>query len=40
MNNLVATLHFLIYTERKAADGECKIQKNTLANNRMLSLGA
>lgn len=39
-NNLVAVLNFLIFTNREAADGECKIEKNVQANNSMLSLGA
>lgn len=39
-NNLVAVLNFLVFTNREAADGECKIEKNAQANNSMLSLGA
>jgi len=39
-NNLVAVLNFLIFTNREAAEGECKIEKNAQANNSMLSLGA
>lgn len=38
--NLAVTLHFLMFTNREAAKGECKTEKNTQANGSMLSPGA
>lgn len=38
--NLAATLHFLMFTNREAAKGERKTEKNTQANSSMLSPGA